>query len=146
MTGSGKIIVGVDGSDCSRRALRWAADEARRRNAQLIPINISPSPLVTHFIGGYPAAHQPEYLDLLRADLSQTVTTVLGPDPQLKIDPAVVRGNPAKVLIDLSADADLLIVGTRGLGGFAGKLLGSVSRDVAAHAHCTTVIVRDTNG
>ena len=74
--------------------------------------------------------------------LQKTLTEVLGDSPSLAVDARVVEGNAAKVLIDLSDGADLLVVGSRGHGGFAGLLLGSVSQQVAAHAQCNVVVVR----
>ena len=142
MTKWSKIVVGVDGSKCSLTALRWAAREAYSHGAELFPIAVAPVPPVTYPYGGHPAGLDPQYLPGLRAELEQTVTDVIGTDPGFKVLPAAVQGNPAKVLIDLSEEADLVVVGTRGHGGFAGKLLGSVSRDVATHAACTAVIVR----
>ncbi len=72
----------------------------------------------------------------------EAIRDVLGEDPPVRVQPQVREGNAAKVLIDRSGDADLLVVGTRGRGGFAGMLLGSVSQNVAAYARCTVVVVR----
>lgn len=138
-----KIVVGVDGSHGSVVALRWAADEARRRDAALFPVAASPPPLLIYPYGSSLAASDPQHLDIVRAELDATLIDVLGSELDIKVVPAAMCGNPAKILIDLSGEADLLVVGSRGHGGFAGKLLGSVSRDVATHAACTVVIARD---
>lgn len=138
-----KIVVGVDGSECSQAALRWAAAEARRHDADLFPITAVAPPVVIYPYGRYPAGLEPDAAEAARPELDRVVADVLGENPGIKVHPAVHRGNPAKVLIDLSEQADVVVVGTRGRGGFAGKLLGSVSRDVATHAACTAVIVRE---
>jgi nucleotide-binding universal stress UspA family protein len=72
----------------------------------------------------------------------EPIRDVLGENPPVLVQPRVKEGNAAKLLIDLSEDADLLVVGSRGHGGFAGMLLGSVSQHVAAHARCTVAVVR----
>ncbi len=72
----------------------------------------------------------------------ETIRDVLGEDPPVLVHPQVKEGNAAKLLIDLSEDADMLMVGTRGHGGFADLLLGSVSQNVVAHAKCPVVVVR----
>jgi nucleotide-binding universal stress UspA family protein len=74
--------------------------------------------------------------------LMETVRDVLGDDPPVLVQPRVKEGNAAKLLIDLSEEADVVVVGSRGRGGFAGLLLGSVSQNVAAHAKCTVVVAR----
>jgi nucleotide-binding universal stress UspA family protein len=74
--------------------------------------------------------------------VTNTIKEVLGEDPPALVRPQVKEGNAAKLLIDLSKDADLLVVGTRGFGGFVGLLMGSVSQHVAAHASCPVVVVR----
>jgi nucleotide-binding universal stress UspA family protein len=72
----------------------------------------------------------------------EAIRDVLGEDPPVLVRPQVKEDNAAKLVIDLSEDADLLVVGSSGHGGFAGMLLGSVSQHVAAHAKCTVVLVR----
>jgi nucleotide-binding universal stress UspA family protein len=74
--------------------------------------------------------------------LMETIRDVLGEDPPVLVHSQAKEGNAAKLLIDLSEDADVLIVGSRGHGRFAGLLLGSVSQHVADHAKCTVVVVR----
>lgn len=80
--------------------------------------------------------------DTAKELLMETIVDVLGEDPPVLVQPQVKEGNAAKLLIDLSEDADLLVVGSSGYGGFAGMLLGSVSQQVTAHARCTVVVVR----
>jgi nucleotide-binding universal stress UspA family protein len=75
-------------------------------------------------------------------DLRQVITAELGEDPPVFVQPHVKQGRPAKVLIEESANADLLVVGSRGHGGFAGLVLGSVSQHVAAYANCPVTVVR----
>jgi nucleotide-binding universal stress UspA family protein len=77
-----------------------------------------------------------------KEQLMETIRDVLGEEPPVLVQPQVKEGSAAKVLIDLSEEADLLVVGARGHGGFAGMLLGSVSQHVVAHAKCTVVVVR----
>ncbi len=74
--------------------------------------------------------------------LMDTIRDVLGEDPPVRVYPRVKEGNAAELLIDLSEDADVLVVGSRGHGGFADLLLGSVSQNVVAHAKCTVVVAR----
>jgi nucleotide-binding universal stress UspA family protein len=75
-------------------------------------------------------------------ELLTDIKEVLGEDPPVLVQPRVKQGNPAKVLIEESANADLLVVGKRGHGGFAGLVLGSVSQHVAAYAKCPVAVVR----
>jgi nucleotide-binding universal stress UspA family protein len=74
--------------------------------------------------------------------LRESVDRVRSDYPAVKVETAVVEGPPARVLVDLSADADLLVVGSRGRGGFSGLLLGSVSQQCVDHAHCPVTVVR----
>jgi nucleotide-binding universal stress UspA family protein len=137
-----KITVGVDGSASSVRALHWAADEARRRDAALEVVTTWHSPVLATIpaFGVQPPADQlteearKGLIELLRVE---GITSEAG----LTVLERVVEGPAAPVLIDASADAELLVIGSRGRGGFAGLLLGSVSHAVVSHARCPVVVV-----
>jgi nucleotide-binding universal stress UspA family protein len=143
-----QILVGVDGSPASRKALEWAGDEAVRHGSELVLLTayLAPPPPPSGLSGSLPVrgATGPSEAASETAEqlLMETVRDVLGENPPVLVHPHVRQGNAAKLLIDLSENADLLVVGTRGHGGFAGMLLGSVSQNVAAHAKCTVVVVR----
>jgi len=134
-----RIVVGVDGSEPSRQALRWAAEEAKLRGGSLevvmawhIPAQLSSPALPMVDVDFEAIAGQ---------TLAEEIATVLGPDPG-DVVRRVVNGHAARVLIELSEGAALLVVGSRGHGDFTGMLLGSVSRHCTAHAHCPVVVVR----
>jgi nucleotide-binding universal stress UspA family protein len=129
-----RIVVGVDGSPARRTALEWAGDEGVRHGSESPPLAGTSSTLPTHGV-----THPGESA---KKQLMETIRDVLGEEPPVLVQPQVKEGSAAKVLIDLSEEADLLVVGARGHGGFAGMLLGSVSQHVAAHAKCTVVVVR----
>jgi nucleotide-binding universal stress UspA family protein len=173
----GRIVVGVDGSSGARTALAWAADEARLRQAVLQVVHAYhardlaapfyfPSqhavPATTVGGAGEPAPEElaesmrdhaefeqayrgqaEEFLDGLLGELEETVGKV-------QVQRTVVADrHPAQALVDLSADADLLVVGSRGRGGFGSMLLGSVSHAVVLHATSPVVVVpsrRDDRG
>jgi nucleotide-binding universal stress UspA family protein len=136
-----RVVVGIDGSDTSRAALRWAVGEARLRQASLDVV------LAWHlpYVGGYPytgASFDPGYLEegartTLDEFVDGTDTTGLPRPP----DRILSLGDPASALVDIADGADLVVVGSRGLGGFTGLLLGSVSHHVAHHAPCPVVII-----
>lgn len=134
------IVVGVDGSPGSRRALRWAAEEAKAHNAQLQAVMAWEYQIFGALPGdqiGLPDEDQgPEMLGILEG----IVNAELGPDAE-NIELRPVYGSPSEAILSASADADLLVLGTRGLGGFKRLVLGSVSSQVAHHAHVPVVIV-----
>jgi nucleotide-binding universal stress UspA family protein len=143
------IVVGVDGSEGSKLALRWAIDEAGRvSDAKVVAIATWTYPVVaaSPWMGGYDVP-----MDLTEPTaqvLDETVAEVAGDAgyPAERIDKRVVSGPAAGTLIEAGKQADLLVVGSRGLGGFTGLLLGSVSHQVAAHAPCPVVIVPVPHG
>ena len=143
MAGWNTILVGMDGSPTSRAALRWAADEAEQHGAEVKAMMAWAPVLPPVSVSGAAPRDIPAHPREVAADeLVRTITDELGENPPVRVQPVVKEGNPAKVLIEASTDADLLVVGSRGYGGFAGLLLGSVSQQVAAHAECTVVVVR----
>jgi len=141
-----QILVGVDGSPESRKALEWAGDEAAQHGAELVALMayLAPPPPPSSGTIAFQGAVNSNEAASEKAEglLMETIRDVLGEDPPVRVQPRVKQGNAAKLLIDLSEDADLLVVGSRGHGGFADLLLGSVSQNVVAHAKCTVVVAR----
>ena len=146
MPGIDQIVVGVDGSDSSRKALAWAYDEAGHHGATLLVVSTWEPPTVP-MTPPYGNLTPEEYGDQPRQEVLQRLerfTSELVPkDPAVDVRTSVEEGkNPAKVLIERSKEADLVVVGSRGHGGFVGMLLGSVSQHLVAHAECPVVVVR----
>ncbi len=135
------IVVGVDGSEPSKRALRWAADQAKLTGAELTAVTAWEYPPTLGWAPPYPSDFDPN-ADARQA-LQATVDTVLGTDHGVVLHLAVTEGHPAFVLTEAARDATLLVVGSRGHGAFAGMLLGSVSEYCASHASCPVVVVRN---
>ena len=137
------IVVGVDGSEESKDALRWAIDEAHLRKATLRAIHVWTYPVI--FAGEFVP---PDLVDAnalrvaAQKALDETVAEVTGDNPDAYIERVVGHGAVAHALVEAAQDADLLVVGSRGHGGFAGSLLGSVSQQCAQHAPCAVVIIR----
>jgi nucleotide-binding universal stress UspA family protein len=137
------IVVGVDGSAGSRKALTWAAAEAADHGAELVVVNVWEHTLLPPAGSVSVSEHYVADPSQRTADdLVQVIKEELGEQPPVVVQPRVKQGRPAKVLIDESASADLLVVGVRGHGGFAGLILGSVSQHVAAYAQCPVTVAR----
>jgi nucleotide-binding universal stress UspA family protein len=139
-----RIVVGVDGSDCSEIALRWAADEAEYRGATLVVVTTwtaLPPPIVYPYAGFHD--HDPGDLhEAAMSALGEIVGRVLQDRPSLSVELLAIPGDTAKVLVEQSRDADLVVVGARGTGGLSDWLLGSVSHKVAQHSHCSVAVIR----
>ena len=135
------VVVGVDGSKPSRPALAWAAGEAADHQAELVVVSVWEPPLIPP-MGNPSLGREVVTSESTAGDLVQVIRDELGDDPPVLVQPRVAEGNPAHVLIESSEDADLLVVGTRGHGGFHGLILGSVSQHVAAYAKCPVAVVR----
>jgi nucleotide-binding universal stress UspA family protein len=140
---TGRILVGVDGSEGSLRALRWAVEEAAIRDAVVVAAAVWQSPY--DYLLGDAGYHVPvDEGDLVRATretLAKAIATVAAEHPEARIEPLVVEGDPAETLCEQADDADLLVVGSRGHGAFAELLLGSVSSKCAHHCHRPVLIV-----
>lgn len=142
-TAGRRIVVGVDGSPSSRTALSWAVRQAELTGATVeaviawhYPVMFGATPFAPMGwddadFGGYAAT-------VLGDAISQTID----PDSRVKVSSTVREGDPAQVLLDAAIGADLLVVGSRGHGGFTEALLGSVSQHCVHHARCPVVIVR----
>jgi nucleotide-binding universal stress UspA family protein len=137
------IVVGVDGSPGSRTALTWAAAEAADHGADLVVLNVWEHTLLPP-AGSVSVSERyvPDPSQRTADDLVNVIKETLGEEPPVLVQPRVKQGRPAKVLIEESTNADLLVVGKRGHGGFAGLVLGSVSQHVAAYAECPVTVVR----
>ena len=141
------IIVGVDGSEHSLSALDWALDETDLRKTPLTVVTVSP--IVTGIYGpGYaPADYYPveeesrAQAEKATQDLVNEAVGRRGAAPAATVTVRALSGTAADELINASADADLLVVGARGAGGFARLVMGSVSTQVTHHALCPVVIV-----
>jgi nucleotide-binding universal stress UspA family protein len=145
MTDIKQIVVGVDGSDASRAALQWAYNEAAHHGASLTVVATWHPPALPlgPGYGSMPPEGYESGPELEARELLERLTGELEPrTPEVDVRISISKGNPAKVLIDMSQGADLIVVGSHGRGGFAGMLLGSVSQHVVAHAACPVVVLR----
>jgi nucleotide-binding universal stress UspA family protein len=146
------IVVGIDGSNESLEALRWALGEARLRGTGLRAVRVWEYPFVApsaEWTLGTPtpqpvAVDPQEVRHLAETQLAQVVSEVEPNGTGVRIEQEVIEGHPANALVEASKGADLLVVGSRGHGGFAGLLLGSVSQACVHHAHCPVVVIRPT--
>jgi nucleotide-binding universal stress UspA family protein len=133
-----RIVVGVDGSPASLEALRWADRQASLTGAVVEAVTAWHLPAT---YGGYPIVAQADWESDAQSIQETAVKEAFGDDAATLVR-RVAQGHPVRVLLDAAADADLLVVGSRGHGGFTGLLLGSVSEHVVAHAPCAVVVVR----
>ncbi len=143
---SGRLVVGVDGSQTATLAVRWAAREAKLRGAALELVSAWEIP-VTGVGFGYGFAPIPDEMvkGLQQAAeelLARAAEVARTEAPEAPIETHVSEGPAASALLEASTDAEMLVVGSRGMGGFRELLLGSVSAQCAHHATCPVVIVR----
>jgi nucleotide-binding universal stress UspA family protein len=141
------LVVGVDGSNGSSEAPRWAIAEARLRSVPLRAIHAwtYSQPLVSALAGYAYGTESVDYTVDDRWEAEQRLeraTSELGEEHEIEIERVVAAGSAAQVLIHAVAETDLLVVGPRGHGGFTNLLIGSVSRQCAPHSRCPVVIVR----
>ena len=147
------IVVGIDGSDASREALRWAADEARLRSAPLVAVYawsfIPPQPIGDPGLLAVPAGNFPGQLEAEReaasGALEAAVADALASAPGIEVEQKLVEGDPGDALVTESASAQLVVVGSHGRSGIQAALLGSVSRHVTTHSTCPVVVVKSSS-
>ena len=139
------IVVGVDGSPHAQKALDWALDEAKLRNVPVTVLAVAPAAASIWGITGQfdPSEETQEKVRHAAEEIAKEAASRHG---HQQVTVRTVSGVPADELIKASGDADLLVVGARGAGGFARLSMGSVGSQVARHAHCPVVIVRDEAG
>jgi nucleotide-binding universal stress UspA family protein len=145
-----KIVVGIDGSEPSEDALRWAVEEGRVHGALVVAVHAWEPPVLPADVEPVPAR---DYVGILAEVqeaaerlVEESVRKVAGAEAGARVDAVAVEGRAAEVLVDAAADADLLVVGSRGLGGFLGLLLGSVSQQCVNHAPCPVLVHRRPRG
>lgn len=134
------IVVGVDGSNSSKQALAWALRHAGATGLPVtavqaweIPMNYGSIAMVLPAI---------EFAEQARNGLKQIVDEVAADFPQVRVERRVKEGHPAKVLLKEAEQAQMLVVGSRGHGGFVGAVIGSVSQYCVTHAHCPVLVFR----
>jgi nucleotide-binding universal stress UspA family protein len=144
-SGEYRIVVGVDGSPGSMTALDWAVREAGQRGASVHAVMAweYPQAYATNVwgLGMDPTLDIKEGLATATAAEASRIAGEVGEAEDMAITSAAVEGHPARALLQAAEDADLLVVGSRGHGGFVGALLGSVSQHVVCHASCPVVVV-----
>jgi nucleotide-binding universal stress UspA family protein len=136
-----RVVVGVDGSPSSYAALRWAARYAQMVHGRVEAICVWDTPSDVGWTG---PAIDPEFdLEQARERFAEELTAVFADQPRpAGLREHLVEGDPSEVLIRASQGAEVLVVGSRGRGGFARAMLGSVSQRCAQHAACPVVVVR----
>ena len=139
-----RIVVGVDGSETAELATRWAAAEARRRGASLELVAAWEVPTNTYGFGLAPITEDvvKGLMQAAEENVGRAIDVVRTEAGDIDVTTSVAEGQAARVLLDAAEDADLLVVGSRGLGGFRELLLGSVSQQCTHYAACPVVIVR----
>jgi nucleotide-binding universal stress UspA family protein len=139
------IIVGVDGSDNAQMALEWATTEAAARRAPLTVLTVHPEAIGAWGLRpiSYPADQKEQERARRAAEqaVEKTISRLAAGSRPETVTVRAASGIAAEELINASAGADLLVVGSRGHGGFARLMIGSVSTQVSHHAHCPVVIV-----
>lgn len=137
------VVVGVDGSKASAKAIDFAFDQAEALGATLVAVHAWATPVLTGD-GGEPTRelNEQDAAQDGRRLVAESIAGALADHPDVRSETRVVAGHPAPALVLASESAELIVVGSRGRGGFAGLLLGSVSQNVLHHAYCPVAIVR----
>jgi nucleotide-binding universal stress UspA family protein len=136
------IVVAIDGSPPSSRALKWAAEEARFRGADLRVVRAWNVPVYSVGFAGLPEGVFEDAPTIAAQDMDEQIAAVLSAEPSVPIERVIEYGQAAHVILDAAKGADLVVLGSRGRGGFSGLFLGSVSTQVLHHAKCPTLVVR----
>jgi nucleotide-binding universal stress UspA family protein len=137
---STKIVVGVDGSPSSVAALEWATQQAELTGAELEVVTAWEWPMMYGEPFALPVDFDP--VAQARGTLDDALSTARAAHPKVEFRAIVVEGRPAPALVEASRGADLLVVGSRGHGEFAGMLLGSVSEHCTSNAYCPVLVWR----
>jgi nucleotide-binding universal stress UspA family protein len=146
--GAPRIVVGVDGSPSSRTALRWAVRQASLTNGTVDAVIAWEIPMMLQSYGMAPVYVEEDgsFEENAKKTIEAVISEEAEPSGSQRVRSLVIKGHPAQVLLDIAAGADLLVVGSRGHGGFAEALLGSVSQNCVHHAPCPVLIMRGERG
>ncbi|MBB5159759.1 universal stress protein [Saccharopolyspora phatthalungensis] len=136
----GPVVVGVDNSPGSRIAVHYAFDAASRRQTDLVAVQALPDAYFT--VGAYPAPDRQEIQNRADLHLAEQLSGWCADYPDVTVHREVANQHPVSTLCDAARQAQLLVVGHRGRGGFAGLLLGSVANGVLHHAPCPVAVIR----
>ena len=147
------IIVGVDGSHCSQRALEWGMNEAAIRHVPITVVTVY-QPATGYWGGAAPYPSDRARAKRARTELAQAeharaavqeaadkALAGLGDDRPVSVTVKAVSGNPGEEILSAAPDADMIVIGARGAGGFARLLMGSVSTHLTYHARCPVVVI-----
>jgi nucleotide-binding universal stress UspA family protein len=146
-TASGPVVVGLDGSVSAQRALALGFDEAQQRGSGLLAVRSYQVPVPAYEMDIAPLPYDQDAAQRVAArDLDATLTPWRDKYPMVPVQTLTEPGSPAKNLVDLSSDATLLIVGSRGHGALIGSLLGSVGQQLLHHADCPVMIIHPEQG
>jgi nucleotide-binding universal stress UspA family protein len=137
-----RIVAAVDGSDSSLSALRWAIRQAGLTGAAVDAVAAWHYPVSSYGYVPVGDAEDYDFQKITEKVLSDAISGSLEPGSDVRVRSHAVEGHAAQVLIDASDGADLLVVGSRGHGGFTEALLGSVSQHCVHYAHCPVVVIR----
>lgn len=143
MQDAGSIVAGYDGSDGAAAAVRWAARHARATNCALHVVHCSLWQLLTRHLGPVPGVSGSGLEQSAQAVLEEGVSHAAAEVPGVQIRGTLLHGLPAQLLAEISGGKRMLVVGSRGLGGFLGLLVGSVSLELAATATCPVAVIRE---
>lgn len=137
-----RIVVGVDGSDSSKAALRWAIRQAKLTGALVEAVTAWQYPPGY----GWAPVDSGAVTDIegeAKSTLTGALTEIAGLDPEVPVRPVVTEGHAAEVLLNAAHGAELLVVGSRGHGAFTSALVGSVSMYCVLHARCPVLVLHD---
>lgn len=144
MSYEGNIVVAVDGSEASAAAVRWAANTAAKRQQ---PLRLASSYMMPQYLYAEGMVPPQELFDELQASTMEKIVAAreiaLEVAPDIRIGHTVAEGSPIDMLLEMSKEATMIVMGSRGLGGLSGMVLGSVSAAVVSHAQCPVVVVRE---
>jgi nucleotide-binding universal stress UspA family protein len=135
-----RIVVGVDGSEHSNAALKWALADAQQHSGMVTAVLAWQLPFVS-----FPGAFDREELEQAYKQFLIDTVSAIAPTPAVPLETLVAEGDPTESMVEASKGANLLVMGIRGRSRFAGLLLGAVSQAVAANAHCPVVLVKQSD-